>query len=362
MEPLFLIQGRKNIGSKIMFNNTVFKAIFVSAFIVLSSCDPADRDTHELQQNVLKLFGPLPDHFFQNGVTPSQKKIELGRRLFFEKSISIDGRISCSTCHPPENHGADNLPVSIGNNSKPNPRNAPTVLNAALQFAQHWRGDRTDVEDQAIRALTGGASFGAPNGEFVEDHLKQSELYKKEFAEAYPDDSNPVSTKNFADAVGAYERTLVSPSRFDDFLKGDLRALSGKEKSGLSLFMEKGCAGCHSGNLVGGKGFQKFGVNKSYDSVLYKNSSEPPEKVDHGRMDVTGKEEDRDVFKIPSLRNVEKTAPYFHDGSVESLDTAVAIMGELQLGMKLSGEEREKIVSFLQSLTGKIPENFSKPE
>lgn len=337
----------------------IYPLLTLSALVLLlSQCKREDSSL--LSQRAREVFKPLPVDFFENGQRPSDDMIELGRSLFFESSISIDGKTSCSTCHPPENFGVDGLPVSLGNHGKKNPRNAPTVLNAAGQFVQHWRGDRRDVEDQAIRALTGKASFGAPSREFVEEKLKENSVYMAAFTKAFADDPDPVNVENFATAVGAFERTLVSRSRFDRFLEGDGTALTEEEKAGLETFIQSGCAGCHNGVLVGGNGFQKFGLVQGYAKFLYPDHSEKWDHPDQGRFDVTGEEGDRFVYKVPSLRNVSRTSPYFHDGSVTSLPEAVRIMGETQLGKSLTPTEVDRIVKFLSALEGAIPENYHR--
>lgn len=341
---------------RIFFKRKITLVIFFFVVVIsLSSCGPDDSISKKVLSEAKKNFSVLPENFFKKGDTPSKEKIELGRMLFFETSISIDGKTGCKTCHFAAKHGTDGLPKSRGNNGKLNPRNAPTVFNAALQSTQHWRADRVDVEDQAIRSLTGGASFGAPNRAFVEKKLSESKIYRELFAKVYPKDKKAISAKNFADAVGAFERTLVSKSRFDNFLQGDLKALNKDEVEGLQLFMTQGCASCHDGPLLGGNTLEKFGIKKPYYSAL---NIKQGEKIDHGRKDVTGKEEDLDVFKVPNLRNVEKTAPYFHDGSVNDLGRSVEIMADLQLGKKLSQEDTKKIVLFLNALTGPVPKNF----
>jgi len=327
----------------------------ILSVVALLSCNSPEEQTRLEQAQ--GFFKPLPANFYVAGEEPSQHLIDLGQRLFFENSVSVDGKISCATCHHVAGYGADGLPKSIGNNGKLNPRNAPTVFNSAGHFKAHWRGDREDVEDQAIKALTGKPSFGAPNLAFVEKKLRESEVYIEEFALAFPGEKDPVTAKNYAIAVGAYERTLVTPSRFDEYLRGNTASLSDVEKKGLDLFINTGCAGCHSGPLVGGSSFQKFGLVKPYEQALYAGKT-APESIDHGRKDVTQKDIDLDVFKVPSLRNVEKTAPYFHDGSEPDLSRAIRVMAEAQLGKRLNDDETTHIAAFLKSITGKIPDNF----
>ncbi len=297
-------------------------------------------------------FQPLAKTFPSETNKLTQEKIRLGKMLFYEKRVSIDGTTSCAKCHPFSYYGTDDLEKSRGNFGKLNPRNAPTVLNAAGQITQHWRGDRKDVEEQAKKALLGKASFGAPSYKWIEKKLQSIEQYNVLFKKAFPDDKNPVGVDNYAKAIGAWERTLSTPSRFDKFLNGTLSVLTKQEKAGLKTFIDIGCTSCHSGALLGGTMNQKFGIVAPYWE--YTKSK----MIDAGRYNVTKKEEDKYVFKVPQLRNVAMTAPYFHDGSVTSLREAVKIMAKVQLGVDLSQEETESIYLFLQSLTGKLSQDI----
>ncbi len=308
----------------------------------------ADVDQATLKQ-AQQLFSPLPKvmESGQNTVTP--EKVGLGKMLFYEMRISIDGTVSCAKCHPISLYGADGLRKAIGNHCEVNPRNAPTVFNAAAQISEHWIGNRTSVEDQAKQSLIGHPAFGMAKYEDVEKRLKEYREYVALFREAFPGDTDPVTVDNFAKAIGAFERTLVTPSPFDSFLKGEDKALTAGQKRGLEAFMNTGCAGCHSGTYVGGQMYQKFGIANPYWN--YTKS----EKIDEGRYAVTKNEADKYVFKVPVLRNVEKTSPYFHDGSVDDLETAVTIMGKVQLGRDISSQQAGDIAEFLKSLTGVIP-------
>ncbi|WP_457796217.1 cytochrome-c peroxidase [Methylocystis sp. S23] len=283
-------------------------------------------------------------------------RAELGRRLFFENRVSMDGNVSCSHCHLPEKQASDGLPKAIGVFGKENPRNAPSIFNAALNFTQHWRGDRESLEEQAEKSLLGPASFGNPDQAAAMGKLKAIPAYARAFAKAFPDDADPINSRNWGIAVAAFEWTLLTPSKFDAFLAGDATALSPQEQAGLRKFIDTGCASCHNGAGVGGNSFQKFGVTGDY---WKETGSKTPDK---GRADVTKDNADLYVFKVPSLRNVAKTAPYFHDGSVEGLAKAVKIMGKVQLGKTISDEDAADIVAFLGSLTGAAPANYAAPE
>jgi cytochrome c peroxidase len=329
--------------------------IILSFLIVCFAGSVLGNDGDEdLLKQAKQIFGPLPQMMLseKNPITP--EKVKLGKMLFYETRISVDGTVSCVRCHPIGLYAADGLKKSIGNTYKVNPRNAPTVLNAAGQISAHWIGNRTDVEDQARQSVTGPPSFGMPSNDAVEKKLKEIKGYEELFKKAFPGDANPITVDNFAKAVGAFERTLVTPSRFDSFLKGDIAALNGREKRGLKTYMEADCTMCHSGPYAGGQMYDKFGIVEPYWKYT---KSEP---IDEGRFVVTKNESDKYVFKVPIHRNVAKTAPYFHDGSVEKLGDAVWIMGKIQLGKDLNQSQVGEIVTFLKSLTGKIPEDALK--
>jgi cytochrome c peroxidase len=327
--------------------------VLISTLFLAGISFGSDEDESLLKQ-ANKIFGPLPQAMVseKNPITP--EKVKLGKMLFYETRISVDGTVSCSRCHPIGLYAADGLRKSIGNNCKVNPRNAPTVLNAAGQISEHWIGNRVDVEDQAKQSVIGPPSFGMSSYEAVEKKLKEIKGYVELFKAAFPADNNLVAVDNFAKAIGAFERTLVTPSRFDAFLIGKTAAFNEREKMGLRTYMEVGCIMCHFGPYVGGQTYQKFGVFEPYWKYT---KSEP---IDEGRYVVTKNEADKYVFKVPIHRNVAKTSPYFHDGSVDKLEDAVWIMGKIQLGKDLGKSQVEEIVTFLKSLTGEIPEDALK--
>ena len=334
-----------------MKNRNRIKVLVVMSILSFAGMSLASNGDEDLLKQTKQIFGPLPQVMSseKNPVTP--EKVKLGKILFYETRISVDGTVSCVRCHPIGLYAADGLKKSIGNNCKINPRNAPTLFNAAGQISAHWIGNRADMEDQARQSVVGPPSFGMPSYEAVEAKLKEIKGYKDLFMEAFLGESNPVTVEKFAKAVGAFERTLVTPSPFDSFLKGDITALNEQEKRGLKTYMETGCIMCHSGPYVGGQVYQKSGIFEPYWKYT---KSEP---IDEGRYVVTKNEADKYVFKVPIHRNVEKTAPYFHDGSVDKLEDAVWIMGKIQLGKDLNKSQVEEIVTFLKSLTGKIPED-----
>jgi cytochrome c peroxidase len=280
-----------------------------------------------------ELITPIPTK-----VDVNKEKVMLGKELFFDTKLSSDGTISCATCHQLENGGDDNMKVSIGINGQHGTINAPTVLNAAFNYYQFWNGRAKTLKDQAMGPVENPAEMGHDFKSLVKEMEKTA--YKKKFYSIY---SNGITKENIADAIAEYEKTLITPnSPFDLYLKGDLSALTQDEKDGFELFKTKGCIACHHGVNVGGNLYNKFGIFVSSESN------------DLGRYNVTHKERDKYYFKVPSLRNVEKTAPYFHDGRTQDLNEAVRTMAMYQLGRKITDEEVRKIVAFLKSLNGEL--------
>ncbi len=337
---------------------TLSALLLAAALVPALAAPPAGAespDSKKLLDAAKAMFQPLPPAPVAKGPVETAR-VELGRRLFFEQRVSADGNVACAHCHLPEKQASDGLPKAIGVFGKENPRNAPSIFNAGLNVRQHWRGDRESLEEQAEKSLLGPASFGNPDHASAMNKLKAVPAYPGAFAKAFPDDKDPVNAKNWGAAIAAFERTLLTPSRFDAFLAGDAQALTPQELSGLRLFIDTGCAGCHNGVGIGGNSFRKFGVVEDYWT---ETGAKTPDK---GRAEVTKSDADLYVFKVPMLRNVAKTAPYFHDGSVGDLSTAVAIMGETQLGKTLPANEVADIVAFLGSLTGPVPATYAPPE
>ncbi len=297
------------------------------------------QDARALQRQARTFFQPLPDQPVareDNPLTP--EKILLGKMLYYDPRLSRSGLISCNTCHNLATGGVDNLPTSIGHRWQRGPRNAPTVLNAALNATQFWDGRSPDVEDQATKPIENPIEMAATES-LVVARLQSIPAYVDLFRKAFPEDPRPITLRNIGKAIGAFERTLLTPSRFDRFLRGDLQALTPEELRGLQLFIAKGCVGCHNGVNVGGKQFARFQRGD-----------------DEGRAAVTGKASDRFMFRVPTLRNVALTAPYFHTGDVWSLEEAVQIMARTQLNTELKADEVQAIVAFLHALTGEVPE------
>ncbi|MHB8077998.1 MAG: cytochrome-c peroxidase [Candidatus Krumholzibacteriia bacterium] len=322
----------------------------VAVIGIPAAADAAGSADVDLLNRAKAIFGPLPEAMTSadNPLTPA--KVKLGNVLFWEPRISSDGTVSCAKCHPVGLYAADGLRKAVGHDCALNPRNAPTVLNAAAQIAEHWIGNRTNVEDQARQALLGPPSFGMPSYAAVAKVLKGMKGYVALFQAAFPNDQDPVTADNFGLAVGAFERTLVTPAPFDDFMRGDAAALAAQQQRGLGTFLDTGCMACHMGPYVGGQLYQKFGVFEPYAKYT---RSQP---VDEGRFAVTRSPADMFVFKVPVLRNVAETPPYFHDGSVDRLADAVTIMARIQLAKDLTPAQAGDVVAFLASLTGRIPD------
>ncbi len=330
------------------FARALAPCLLVAAVLALS---PAVGAADPLQERARAVFGVLPAEAASetNPVTP--EKIELGRKLYYDGRLSISGTISCNSCHQLDRHGVDNEPTSPGHEGVRGERNSPTVYNAAFHLAQFWDGRAADVEEQAKGPILNPVEMGMPDEASVLRVLDAIPGYGPLFAAAFPDEKDPVTYDNVARAIGAFERRLVTPSRFDAWLEGDADALTAAEKQGLETFMDTGCVSCHSGALVGGQMYQKLGV------------FEPFPTQDTGRQSVTGDLEEEYFFKVPSLRNVARTAPYFHDGKVATLALAIRLMGRYQLGKSLTSSEVASIEAFLNALTGEIPEAYvAKPE
>ncbi len=333
-------------------------ALAAGAFLLFPSLALSDNDDQALIAKANALFKPLPASSALENTEFTPLRVSLGKALFFETRVSSDGRIGCATCHNPAYHGADSLALTVGIHGKQLPRNAHTVFNTSLLISQHYGGNRATVEEQAYKAVLSPLAYGNTSNEQVETKLTQLG-YMPLFKAAYPADAKPVSVENWSKAIGAFERTLLTPAPFDKFLKGDAQALSRPAKLGLEKFINTGCAGCHNGVTVGGQSYQKFGITQDYWLVTGSTPKDAFKGYDKGRFHDTKDEADAFMFKVPQLRNVAVTPPYFHDGSVATLPQAVRVMAQLQLGKQLSDEDVSHIVSFLESLTGDIPADFA---
>ena len=302
-----------------------------------------------LADSYLMLFKPLPTEVPSPDNELTEDKIALGRMLYFDKRFSKNHDVSCNSCHSVADYGTDRSPNSKGHKGQRGGRSAPSVYNAALHIAQFWDGRAPNVEEQAKGPPLNPIEMAMAGKEAVEKVLNSIPGYVEAFKKAFPTEASPVSYDNFGKAIGAFERKLLTPSRWDKFLKGDQEALTEAEKKGFEAFATAGCATCHNGVGVGGHLYQKLGLVKAW-----------PELKDAGRFEATKKEEDKFFFKVPSLRNIGETGPYLHDGSVKDLPTMVKMMGEYQLGRPVSDDQCQSIITFLGALKGDIPTEYIK--
>lgn len=303
---------------------------------------PEAAQAPDLLTEAREQFAPLPQKM-PGAENDTQVQIELGRALYFETALSINHTQSCNSCHRLDENlaGVDNLPTSEGAEGEFGDRNSPTTLNAGLHLAQFWDGRAPDLAEQAKGPVLNPIEMGLPDEATALARLEEAG-YGERFEAAFPDADPALTYEHFAHAVAAFERTLITRDRFDDFLGGKLDALDSAEKDGLKQFMEIGCTDCHDEALLGGDGYEQMGQVHAYAN-----------EKDLGRFDVTGEEDDRYVFKVPSLRNIALTGPYFHDGQAGTLDDAVRQMARLQLDEELEAGQVDAVVAFLGSLTDK---------
>ena len=273
-----------------------------------------------------------------------ERKVVLGRSLFHDPRLSADNSVSCASCHDLRTAGTDHRATSVGLGGAIGKINAPTVLNSGFNFRQFWDGRAATLEEQIDGPIHNPTEMGS-DWPTILRKLDADRSFQTAFASVYP---RGISSDAIKDAIATFERSLITPDcRFDRFLRGDASALSIEEKEGYRLFKESGCSSCHQGLLAGGNMFEKFGIVADYFADRGHIA-----KSDLGRFNITGKEGDRHKFKVPSLRNVARTAPYFHDGSVTTLPEAVGIMARYQVGRELSAAEVRRIVLFLNTLDG----------
>jgi cytochrome c peroxidase len=292
---------------------------------------------------------PLPE------VQTDARKVALGRRLFHDVRLSGDETISCATCHSLDHGGAEPRATSTGIRGQIGPINAPTVLNAGLNFVQFWDGRAADLQAQAAGPVTNPIEMGA-TWEQVTQRLSADPELAAEMTAVYGDGA--ITQDNITDAIAEYERSLITPSRFDRFLRGDQSALSADERRGYETFQQVGCTSCHRGPNVGGTMYQRMGlVRRTY----FEDRGTPITEADMGRFNVTHQEADRHSFKVPTLRNVALTAPYLHDGSQQTLEDTVRVMGRYQLGRELDADQVRTLVAFLGALSGELPAHARMP-
>ena len=321
------------------------KLLSLSIASVLSiAATTSAADDNSLRNTAKAMFGTLPTAM-PGADKDSATKIELGKKLYMDTRLSKNDTQSCNSCHNVSEKngkfgsGVDNQATSAGAFGKNGDRNSPTVWNAGFQLAQFWDGRAEDLTAQAKGPILNPIEMAMPNEKAVLDKLAKTE-YPAQFDKVYG--KNGMTYQNLAESIAAFERTLITQDRFDDFINGDNTALNAQEKRGLQTFINSGCTACHNGPTLGGKMYQKVGLVKPYAN-----------QHDQGRFAVTKNAADKMVFKVPMLRDIARTAPYFHDGKVKTLEEAVSLMGELQLGKKLSKQEVSDITAFLNSLTHK---------
>jgi len=327
----------KLVGDRIGWTRIGAVVLVLVSTAIVARAEPREA----VQRRAKALFGVLPAEA-PNAANPiTDAKVELGRLLYFDPRISKSQQISCNSCHKLDTFGVDNEATSPGHKGQRGGRNSPSVYNAAFHIAQFWDGRAADVEAQAKGPVLNPIEMAMPDPDHVLTVLRSIPGYAPLFAKAFPDAKDPVTYDDFGNAVGAFERKLTTPAPFDAFLGGNLDALTDAQVAGLAKFIEVGCPTCHMGATVGGLLFQKLGLVNAYETK------------DLGRYEATKQDADKHFFKVPSLRNSAETGPWFHDGSIQSLDEAIRLMAWHQLGKKLDAADITSIAAFLNSLTGK---------
>jgi cytochrome c peroxidase len=325
-------------------------AWLISASLLLVTANTFADDVGLLMSRANRFFEPLPETM-PGSENDTAEHIALGKKLFFEKRLSINDTQSCASCHILEKGfaGVDNLPTSPGARGEQGTRNSPTVLNSGWQDSQFWDGRAEDLVEQAKGPILNPIEMGMPDEKTVVQKIQGIAEYQSVFEKVFPGDKPAISYQNIAEAIAAFERTLMTPGRVDDFLNGDAKAFSETEQRGLKAFLKVDCKSCHDGKLLGGETYEPLGKENPYEN-----------QTDQGIYTVTKDENDRMLFKVSSLRNVALTAPYFHDGKIETLEQAVRKMGKLQLNEELSDQQVSDITSFLKALTDKKREHYVK--
>ncbi len=316
---------------------------------------PAPQEPSTLMARSQVLFGELPSQM-PGALSDTPARVALGERLYFEQGISINKDQSCNTCHPIDRNaaGADNRITSPGSKNDFGPRNSPTTLNAGFHFRQFWDGRAADLKEQAGGPILNPIEMGMPDEQDVLERLRALEGYPDAFAAAFPKDDPAINYDNVGEAIAAFERTLITRNRFDQYLAGEESALSNAQKEGLTLFIDAGCVQCHNGPVLGGQFYQKVGIFGDYP---YPEEFDPATgtveetTIDYGRSEVTGDPADQYFFKVPSLREVVLTSPYYHNGRVRTLGEAVDLMSRLQLNKTLNRDEVHALLRFLVSLS-----------
>lgn len=338
-------------------NRYLKKAISIIYILIFLACDrgnsPDPRAAKPEEDTLLwrrasTFFRSIPYDESVVARMDEDPKVRLGHYLFYDSRLSASGTKSCNSCHDLANYGMNNTKVAEGEGSLQGMRNVPTVFNAALHNIFFWDARSHSLEDQPGKMVVQQDERSVPHLGMIVDRLRSDTMYLRLFSLAFPGQDIPVSYGNAGRAISAFERTLLAPSRFDMYMDGDLMALNAEEKKGLTVFLEAGCGACHEGLSIGGGKLQKFGIHTDYRTLASGSTD------DRGRMQITGDSTDLDGFKVPGLRNAAMTHPYFHNGSIVSLDSAVKVMAITELNRSFSNEEAAQVVAFLNTLTGDI--------
>jgi cytochrome c peroxidase len=332
---------------------------FITLIVVLITYRPdATSNTVAAAYDVedARLWAKARNFYYPLGENPSELESDLevlGQMLYFDTRLSINGTQSCNTCHNLDTYGVDNFSTSSGAiDGMQGDRNSPTVLNATLHDSQFWDGRAATLEEQAKGPILNPVEMAIPHEGILIDRLKDVKDYIELFERSFPDYTDPITYDHVAKAIVAFERRLTTRSRFDDFMALDFEALNSQEKRGLKVFLEAGCQSCHDGVALGGIQFRRFGEMLDFTKIA------PQISKDEGMFNLTQNPGDLYKFKVPSLRNIEKTYPYFHDGSIWDLEESVDIMAKTQLNKTLSENELKDISIFLKSLTGEVSESL----
>ncbi len=329
--------------------SVIIAVLFILGIVIWVMIEPdpsvfSSQSESYIPRSIRLPISPIPDN-----IKLDQQKVRLGRILFLDKRLSADDTISCSSCHDLQHAGQDGRAVAVGINGSEGTVNSPTVFNSGFGFRQFWDGRAANLEEQVEGPVHNPIEMGS-NWDEVIAKLSRDHKLVAEFKSIW---SDGVTAGNIQAAIAEFERSLITPnSPFDRYLKGDASALTEKEKQGWRLFRDLGCISCHQGVGIGNNMYANLGVMDDY----FSNIGRPLTKSDLGRFNVTGDERDRYVFKVPGLRNIALTAPYFHDGSIATLDKVVYTMARYQLGISLDKKQRDYLVAFLTSLTGEFPE------
>jgi cytochrome c peroxidase len=326
-------------------NSRILPLALASLAAVLVT-NAADAKVAELRAKALQLLEPLPAKM-PGSEQDTPARIELGRQLYFDKRLSVNDSQSCNTCHVLDGKkgGVDNEPTSEGAHGKRGDRNSPTTLNAGFHFVQFWDGRAADLKEQAKGPVLNPVEMAMPDEPTLMKKLGAVKEYQQGFAKAFPGVANPITYDNVAEAIAAFERTLITHDRLDDFLKGEDKALTATELKGLDLFLTVGCTTCHNGPVIGANSYQKVGLVHPYETK------------DIGRFAISKEEGDEHKFKVPSLRNVVLTGPYFHDGKHTTLRDTIILMAHIQLDRQLTPDEADSLLAFMHALTDKARAN-----